>query len=101
MQLRAVGVFAADGHVEQFGPEAFALGLEFGKFGLGQFAHVGVRPLDHLHRVADLGVEILEAAILLGQLAQRAVLSRRGGQPRGIGQAPRDRRVAVPALRSG
>ena len=53
---RAVGVLAADGHVEQFVPERFALGLERDKLGLGQFAHVGVRPGEHLHRLADLGV---------------------------------------------
>ena len=60
--------------------------LSCGQLGLGQFAHVGVGPLDHLQGVADLVVEILEAAILGGQLGQRAVLARHGRQAGRIGQ---------------
>ena len=83
---RAVGVLAADGHVEQFVPVGLALGLEPGQFGLGQFAHVGIVALEHLDGVADLGVEILEAAVLRGQLGQRTVLAGRGRQLGRIGQ---------------
>ena len=58
--------------------------LSCGQFGLGQLAHVGVGPVDHLQGVADLGVEVLEAAVLRGQLGQRAVLARHGRQCAGL-----------------
>ena len=90
----AVGVLAADGHVEQLVPAGFALGLQLGQFGLGQLAHLRVGALEHLRGFGDLGVELLEAAILGGQLGQRAVLagdhrhSRRIGQHLGIDELP-------------
>ena len=82
----AVGVLAADGHVQQVVPERFPLGLQLGQLPFGQLAQLGVVPLEHLQGVADLGVEALEAAVLGGQLGQRAVLAHHGRQPGRIGQ---------------
>ena len=46
----------------------------------------GSAPLSHFQGLADLVVELLEAAILRGQLGQRAVLAGDGRQPGRIGQ---------------
>ncbi len=82
----AVGVLAADGHVEQIVPQRFPLGLELRKLGLGQLAHLEIIALGHLHGVANLPVELLEAAILRGQLVQRPVLAHHRRQSGRIGQ---------------
>ncbi len=70
----AVGVFAADGHVQQIVPVAFPFFFQLRQFGLGQFAHLRVAALDNLHGLANLDIEFLELAIFCGQLGQRAVL---------------------------
>ena len=59
--------------------------FELGQFGLGQLAHLGIVAGGHFGRFGDLLVELLEAAILGGQLGQRAVLARDGRHLRRIG----------------
>ena len=59
------------------------------QLGLGQLAHLGVVAVDHLLGFGDLAVELLEPAILLGQLAERAVLAGDGRDARDS-TAPRD-----------
>ena len=50
---------------------------ELGQLGLGQLAHLGVVAVDHLLGFGDLAGDLLELAVLLGQLAERAVLAGR------------------------
>ena len=100
MQRLRVGVFAADGQVEQFVPEDFALLLEFRQLGLGQLAEFEVGAFEHGHRVGDLRVEFLEVAVLGGQLGQRAVLAHQRPSSAADWPAPRDREAAAPVPRS-
>ena len=97
---RALGVLAADGHVQQLVPDRLALAPQRGQLGLGQLAHLGVLAGDHFLGFGDLLVELLEAAILRGQLGQRAMLARGGGHACRSWPARPDRPVAAPAPRS-
>ena len=72
---RAVRVFAADRQVQQLAPHCFALGAQLRQLGLGQLAHFGIVAVDHLLRFGDLGIDLLELAILLRQLAERTMLA--------------------------
>ena len=56
------------------------------QLGLGQLAHLGIVAVDHLLRFGDLAGDLLELAILLGQLAERAMLAGDGRDARGIRQ---------------
>ena len=71
---------------KQLVPQRFALVAQLGQLGLGQLAHLGVVAVDHLLGFGDLAVELLEPAILLGQLAERAVLAGDGRDARRIRQ---------------
>ncbi len=85
-QPRALGVFAADRHLQQLVPQRLALHAQRGQLGFGHFAHLGVLAFDHLLGFGDLGVEHLEAAVFLGQLGQRAMFARGGGHACRVGQ---------------
>ena len=97
----AIGVFAADRQIEQFVPVLLALGPQLGQLGLGQLAHLGVGALDHLERLGDLAVELLEAAILRGQLGQRAMLAGDRTHPVRIGEHRRIDELAFQFLEAG
>ena len=53
-----------------------ARGAQRGQFGFGQAAHFGILAGGHFGRFGNLLIELLEAAILVGQLGQRAVFAR-------------------------
>ena len=91
MHARAVGVVAADGQVQQLVPQRLALARAARQLGLGQLAHLEVVAVDHLLGFGDLAVELFEAAVLLGELGERAVLAGDGRDPRRSSRAPRDR----------
>ncbi len=65
---------------------ALALGAQLRQLGLGQLAHLGIVAVDHLLGFGDLPGDLLELAILLGELAERAVLASDGRDARRIGQ---------------
>ena len=83
---RAVGVLAADRQLQQLAPQRLALVAQLRQLGLGQLAHLGVVAVDHLLRFGDLAGDLLELAILLGQLAERAMLAGDGRDARRIRQ---------------
>ncbi len=82
----ALRIFAADGHFQQLVPDIFALLSQLGQFGFGHFSQLKILALDHRLRLGDLPIERFEAAILLGQAAERAVLARSGGDLSRIAQ---------------
>ena len=61
----------------------------------------GSSPCEHLRGLGDLGVELLEAAVLGGQLGQRAVLAGDGRHPRRIGQHRRIDELPFQLLEAG
>ena len=98
---RAVGVLAADGEIQQLAPQRLALVAQLRQLGLGQLAHLGVVAVDHLLRFGDLAGDLLELAILLGQLAERAMLAGDGRNARGIRQHLGIHEVAFELLEAG
>ena len=74
-QRVAVGVLAADGHVEQFVPELSRSAFSPGSSASASSRISGSGSATIFRGFGDLGVELLEAAILGRQLGQRAVLA--------------------------
>ena len=83
---RAVGVFAADGQVQAARSTALRARRAAAAARPRPARAFGVVAVDHLLRFGDLVVELLEPAILLGQLAERAVLAGDGRDARRIRQ---------------
>ena len=86
---RAIGVLAADRQIQQLAPQRFALVAQLWQLRFGQLAHLGVVAVDHLLGFSNLLVDLLELAILLGELAERTMLAGDGRNAQGS-TAPRD-----------
>ncbi len=86
---RAGRVFAADGHLQELRPQCFAFIAQLRHLGFGQLAHFRIVTVDHLLRFGHLAVELLELAILFGELAERTMLAGDGRDAQGS-KAPRD-----------
>jgi hypothetical protein len=98
---RPVGIFAADRQFQQLVPQLFAGGLQLRQLGLRHLPLVGVVAFQHRLPVGDLAAQILEAAVLHRQSAQRTVLARGGRHPAGVRQDLRIRHLLLQFFEPG
>ena len=98
---RAVGVFARDGQFQQVIPQHLAFLAQAVDFRGRHLAHLGVVGVEHVLSFADLGVELLEGAVLARQARERTVLASGGRQSLAVAQHVGIDQIALELLETG